>query len=225
MTNPRVASLAVSLALLPWSCLATSGASAGTLEDIRGRGVVTCAVSENAPGLSENKAGQRSGLAVDLCGVLAAAVLGNRAAVAFVDVKAGEAIVTLQAEEADVLLVPGPWSFGQEVNDGVLLTEPLLRRAADGLVFGPTLRQGDDSWFVAVRWILEALRKGPDSVSAEAQQQGEAQLGLAPDWAKKSAYGSNSYKQFIETHMKTLEAAGWSLLPGPDGMTFGPKVP
>ncbi len=91
--------------LLAVSCLAAP-AWAGTLEDIRGRGVVTCAVPADVPGISAKTGEKRSGLAVDLCGVLAAAVLGKREAVAFVDIGKDDAVTALQAEEADVLLAP-----------------------------------------------------------------------------------------------------------------------
>jgi ABC-type amino acid transport substrate-binding protein len=210
--------------LLVFSCIAAP-AWAGTLEDIRGRGVVTCAVPADIPGISAKTGEQRSGLAVDLCGVLAAAVLGRREAVAFIDVGKDDAVTALQAEEADVLLVPGWWRFAQEVNDGVIMVQPLLAHTGDGQVFGPMLRQGDDSWFVAVRWVLEALRKGQTSIPADAAEQGVSQLGLAKNWNEKIFAASGVYDQMLSAHMKALQAAGWTVVAGPDGMRFGGDQP
>jgi len=197
-------------------------ALAGTLEDIRGRGVVTCAVPADAPGIAEKKNGQRSGLAIDLCAVLAAAVTGHATNVAFVDVADSDGIVSLQAGEADVLFAPAQWSFAQEVNDGVLLLEPLLKRDSDGRVFGPMLRQGDDAWFVTLRWLLEALRKGPKSLPAEAAEQGVTQLGLAAGWTERVAAASGTYEQLLQSHISAIQGAGWNVVPAPEGMRFGP---
>lgn len=197
-------------------------AMAGTLEDIRGRGVVTCAVPADAPGIAEKKNGQRSGLAIDLCAVLAAAVTGHATNVAFVDVAESDGIVSLQAGEADVLFAPAQWSFAQEVNDGVLLLEPLLKRDSDGKVFGPMLRQGDDAWFVTLRWLLEALRKDPKSLPSEAAEQGVTQLGLAAGWTERVAAALGTYEQLLQSRMSALQGAGWSVIPAPEGMRFGP---
>lgn len=218
-------SLAVALAW-GWAVTMAVGfaapAGAGTLEDIRGRGVVTCAVPANAPGIAEKKNGQRSGLAIDLCAALAAAVTGHATNVAFVDVADNDGIVSLQAGEADVLFTPARWSFAQEVNDGVLLLEPLLKRESDGNVFGPMLRQGDDAWFVTLRWLLEALRKDPKSLPSEAAEQGVTQLGLAAGWTDRVAAASKTYDQLLQSHMSALQGAGWSVVPAPEGMRFGP---
>lgn len=208
------------------AAIALSGAArAGTLEDIRGRGVVTCAVAENVPGISGQAEGRRSGLAIDLCGIVAAAVLGRAESVAFVDVKAAEGILSLQAEEADILLVPGPWTFSQEVNEGVLLLHPLLQRERDGAVFGPVIRQGDDIWLVALRWTIEALRRGPDTLPAEAVTLAETQLGFAPGWNRIISSKSESYDGFLAPHASTIEGGGWRVLPLPEGMSFRPDGP
>lgn len=210
----------LSLAAAMLLAASATTAEAGTLEDIRARGTITCGVPAKAVGIAETVAGKRGGVAIELCSVLAAAVLGNAAATAYVEVGEGDAIVALQAEEADVLLVPGPWRLAMEVDDGVLLTAPLLRRTRDGAVLGPVIRQGDDSWLVAVRWVLEAMRAGAAGVPMEGQQTAVTGLGLASEWPKLIDGVSGGYEPFWARHMKALEADGWTRLPPGVGMQF-----
>ncbi len=113
----------------------------------------------------------------------------------------------------------------QEVSDGVMMVRPLLAHAGDGQVFGPMLRQGDDSWFVAVRWVLEALRQGPQAISADAAEQGTSQLGLAKGWNEKIFSGSSGYDQILNGYLKALQSAGWTALPATEGMRFGSDGP
>jgi len=158
----------------------SAAAQAGTLEDIRARGVINCAVAADAPGISQSVDGKRAGIAIDVCSMLAAAILGRADATAYVEVTEADAIVALQAEDADVLLLPRPWRFAEEVDDGILMVSPLLGRSRDGAAFGPMLRQGDDAWLVAVRWIMEAFRAGAAAVPGDAQQTAVAGFGFAP---------------------------------------------
>jgi hypothetical protein len=152
--------------------------------------------------------------------MLAAATLGRSDAVAFVETGPDEAAVVLQAGEADVLFVPRPWQFAQEVSEGLFLVEPLLTRARDGAVFGPSVRQGDDSWFVAVRWCLAALRSDAGERSKATASGTGSELGLAPDWVEKIFAISDGYDSLLASHMKAAETDGWAALPTPSGLKF-----
>lgn len=186
-------------------------AKAGTVEDIQGRGVVTCALPTDSPGLVQKAAAGREGLAVDLCALLAAAVLGRAEATAYVDVTPEDSAVTLQAGEADVLLVPQAWTLSQEVEDGVMLVQPLLSHASDGTVFGPVVRQGDDAWFVTVRWVLLALQA--TDVPPEAAEKAASGLSLHPQWNSILRVFARDYAALLERHLKSLEAQGWAVVP------------
>ena len=200
--------------------LVASPAAAGTIEDIQGRGVVTCAVPAQSPGISEKAASGRSGLAVDLCSLLAAAVLGRAEALAFVEVSAEDGAVALQAGEADVLFSPQPWRMSQEVEDGVMLVQPLLVRASDAAVFGPVVRQGDDAWFVSLRWLLLALKAEPAAVTPDAAARIASGLGLHPRWIENIGSVSKDYAAFLERHMKVLESQGWVAFEGSGAATW-----
>lgn len=191
--------------------LSACSAYAGTMEDIHGRGVLTCAVLADSQGFSSKSEGGRAGLAADVCSVLAASVLGRADATAYVEVTAEDSALALQAGDADVLLVPQPWSMGQEVDGGVMLVQPLLAHGADGVIFGPVVRQGDDSWFIAVRWVLLAL----SSVEADPNDPAVTAngLGLHPSWQTNIRSVSKDYAALLERHMKTLAGLGWAVVP------------
>ncbi len=205
----RAAAIAALLAV------AAPPALAGALEDIHARGVVICGVPAQSPGIAKAGAAGRQGLAIDLCSMLAAAVLGKPGATAFVEVTPEDASVTLQAAEADVLLVARDWRFAQEAAEGILLVQPLFHRPSDGAVFGPAVRQGDDPWFVAVRWLLFALQA--DGLPPEAVQQGAAELGLNPEWETQIRAGAKNYAALLERHRKELQDAGWEQINLPLG--------
>ncbi len=61
-----------------------TGASAGVLQAVRERGHVVCGVSDRLPGLSAaDQSGRFSGIEIEFCGAVAAAVFGERENVKF----------------------------------------------------------------------------------------------------------------------------------------------
>jgi general L-amino acid transport system substrate-binding protein len=79
-------------------------AEAGVLEAIHSRGHVICGVGDGPKGYSwVNAQGVWSGINVDFCRALAAAVIGNKDAVDFRPLSASAGFAALQAGEIDVL--------------------------------------------------------------------------------------------------------------------------
>jgi general L-amino acid transport system substrate-binding protein len=79
-------------------------ADRGVLEAVRMRGYVVCGVGDGPKGYSAvNAQGVWSGISVDFCRALAAAVIGNKDAVKFRMVSAGDGFAVLQSGEIDVL--------------------------------------------------------------------------------------------------------------------------
>jgi hypothetical protein len=200
-----------SLALL---LLVSGAANAGTLEDIKARGTLSCGVEENRTAISVVKDGKAKGLAADLCASLAAAVLGRADAVGFVAVTQADAFATLQAEEVDVLLVPLPWRFSDEVEQGVMLVQPLLSHK-DGTVFGPTVRHGDDGWFSVVRWLLFALQSDGKIDGAKGTT-----IGLSAQWAENAIAARGPYAAMVTEVKDALEQSGFQVLPRSVGPQF-----
>ncbi|MFZ2103625.1 MAG: amino acid ABC transporter substrate-binding protein, partial [Oricola sp.] len=71
--------------------IAATAASAATLDDVKAKGFVQCGVSQGLPGFSNPDAsGNWSGIDVDLCRGVAAAIFGNGDAVKFTPLSAKE---------------------------------------------------------------------------------------------------------------------------------------
>jgi general L-amino acid transport system substrate-binding protein len=94
-------------------------APANVLDAVRARGKVVCGVADHAAGFSEvNPRGSWSGLDVEFCSALAAAVLGNRDAVKFLSLNAGDRFKSLQDNEIDVLLGATAWTLTRDTELG-----------------------------------------------------------------------------------------------------------
>ena len=90
-------------------------AHAYTKEDVLQRGHLNCGVSSDSPGFSQMDAtGLWSGLHIDFCRAVAAAVLGDQALVKFIPVRTTGAYTALLAGKVDLLLRHGAgagWDF------------------------------------------------------------------------------------------------------------------
>lgn len=109
---------------------AVAGAAAATpgsglLATIQSRGKLICGVNGQLPGFSVlNPYGEYSGFDVDFCRAVAAAVLGDAAAVELRPLTSQERFTALQTGEIDVLFRNTTWT--------------LSRDSQNGLDFGPT---------------------------------------------------------------------------------------
>ena len=118
---------------------AAGRADAGTLDDIRTRGHLECGVSEGTPGLSAaDETGRWSGLGVDFCRALAAAVLGSKDAVKFNALKAADRVKALKSGAVDVLASTTPWTMSFDSDLGIRFAGVLF---FDGQGF--LVRRGD----------------------------------------------------------------------------------
>ena len=110
--------------------LATAGglfclpAQAGkTLDGIRSRGQVACGVHTGLAGFSAPDAsGRWTGLDVDICRAIAAAVLGDAARVKYVPLTAQQRFTALQSGEVDVLSRNTTFTLARDASMGLLLT-------------------------------------------------------------------------------------------------------
>ncbi|SFV32002.1 amino acid ABC transporter substrate-binding protein [Hyphomicrobium facile] len=101
-------------------------ATASTLDAVRARGKVICGVADREPGFSEvSTRGTWSGLDVEFCSALAAAVLGNRDAVKYLSLNPGDRFKSLQDNEIDVLLGATTWTLTRDTELGARFTSPL----------------------------------------------------------------------------------------------------
>ncbi len=103
--------------------LLVSGAAATTLDEVRKRGVLRCGVSTGLAGFSKPDAkGRWTGLDVDTCRAVAAAVLGDADRVKFIPLPAGERFTRLQAGEIDILARNTAWTLTRDSSLGLDFT-------------------------------------------------------------------------------------------------------
>ncbi len=103
---------------------AASGARAGTtLNTIKERGYVKCGVSDGLPGFSyTDEKGKFSGIDVDVCRAVAAAVFGDSTKVKFTPLTAKERFTALQTGEIDVLSRNSTWTSSRDSALGLNFT-------------------------------------------------------------------------------------------------------
>ena len=100
--------------------IAGSAANAATLDDVKAKGFVQCGVSQGLPGFSNPDAdGNWSGLDVDLCRAVAAAVFGDAEAVKFTPLSAKERFTALQSGEVDLLSRNTTWTMSRDTQLGL----------------------------------------------------------------------------------------------------------
>ena len=101
--------------------LASGSAFAGkTLEAVKAKGFVQCGVSQGLPGFSNpDTAGNWTGIDVDVCRAVAAAVFGDATKVKFTPLSAKERFTALQSGEIDVLSRNTTWTLTRDTSSGL----------------------------------------------------------------------------------------------------------
>ena len=112
-----VFTLALSAAF--WSQVAT----AQTLKTVTDRGMLSCGVSQGLPGFSlPDDKGNWTGLDVDICRAIAAAIFNDSAKVKFVPLSAKDRFTALQSGEIDLLSRNTTWTLSRDTSLGANFT-------------------------------------------------------------------------------------------------------
>jgi general L-amino acid transport system substrate-binding protein len=119
-----------------WLCIPFDTAEGGdTLVRVKARGNVRCGVSGDHPGLSWKEAdGRWTGMDVDFCRALSAAVLGDPDKVVFIQLTAAARFPALKAGDLDVLVRNTTWTLEREAILGVLFAGALYHDSQGFLV-------------------------------------------------------------------------------------------
>lgn len=98
-------------------------AGAQTLKTVKDRGMLSCGVSQGLPGFSSpDDKGNWTGIDVDVCRGIAAAVLNDPTKVKFVPLSAKDRFTALQSGEIDVLSRNTTWTLSRDTSLGVNFT-------------------------------------------------------------------------------------------------------
>ena len=99
---------------------ALTQAGAATLDDVRARGTLRCGVNGELPGLShKDAAGVWTGMDVDFCRAVAAAVLGKADKVTFVPLNNSDRFDALREGEVDLLSRNTTWTLSRDLDLGM----------------------------------------------------------------------------------------------------------
>ncbi len=105
--------------LLVASTMALS-VNADTLHDVQSRGYLKCGVNTGLPGFSSaDQSGKWSGIDVDVCRAVAAAVLGDASKVKYTPLTAKERFAALQSGEIDILSRNTTWTETRDSSLGL----------------------------------------------------------------------------------------------------------
>src|ERR1700710_1477134 len=114
-------SLVLSVAVA--AVLASQAASAQTLKAVQDRGMLSCGVSQGLPGFSSpDDKGNWTGLDVDICRAVAAAVFNDATKIKFVPLSAKDRFTALQSGEIDVLSRNTTWTLSRDTSLGANFT-------------------------------------------------------------------------------------------------------
>src|SRR4030081_247782 len=114
-------SLVVTLALA--AGLSAQAASAQTLKTVKDRGTLSCGVGQGLPGFSSpDDKGNWTGLDVDICRAIAAAVFNDATKIKFVPLSAKDRFTALQSGEIDVLSRNTTWTLSRDTSLGANFT-------------------------------------------------------------------------------------------------------
>ncbi|WP_331776004.1 amino acid ABC transporter substrate-binding protein [Sulfurospirillum sp. 1612] len=110
----------ISIAAIAVLGLSASALQADTLSDVQKNGFVKCGVNTGLPGFSSADAsGHWSGIDVDVCRAVAAAVLGDASKVKYTPLTAKERFTALQSGEIDILSRNTTWTQTRDSSLGL----------------------------------------------------------------------------------------------------------
>src|SRR6202162_487425 len=105
------------------AALSSGAASAQTLKTVQDRGMLSCGVSQGLPGFSlPDEKGNWTGLDVDICRAVAAAIFNDGTKVKFVPLSAKDRFTALQSGEIDVLSRNTTWTLYRDTSFGANFT-------------------------------------------------------------------------------------------------------
>ncbi|MEL6372830.1 MAG: amino acid ABC transporter substrate-binding protein [Pseudomonadota bacterium] len=100
--------------------LSAGVAHAATLDDVKKAGLLKCGVSQGLPGFSNAGSDTKwSGIDVDLCKAVAAAIFGDASKVKYVPLSAKERFTALQSGEVDLLSRNTTWTMSRDSKLGL----------------------------------------------------------------------------------------------------------
>src|SRR5258707_397352 len=199
----KCASLVFTLALA--AGFSTQAATAQTLKTVKDRGMLSCGVSQGLPGFSSpDDKGNWTGLDVDICRAVAAAVFNDATKIKFVPLSAKDRFTALQSGEIDVLSRNTTWT---------------LFAMVDAEELGVTQKNVDEMAKSDKPELKRAF--GTDGNLGE-------QLGLTKDWVSRIVKAVGNYGEAFDRNVgagsKLGIARGLNQLWNKGGIQYAPPI-
>jgi general L-amino acid transport system substrate-binding protein len=197
------------LTLAGFALTAALPALAGTLDDVKQRGTLSCGVSNGLGGFSERSSdGKWSGFDVDICRAIAAAIFNDPNKVTFTPLSATDRFDALKNKTIDVLSRNSSWTFERE--------------AGQGLLFAGTTYYDGQGFMVLRKQVASALELNDSSVCV--QEGTTTRLNLA-DYFKAN---SMTYREVPVASpaeaIKALEAGRCDVFTADQSALYGEKL-
>ncbi|MGF6175410.1 amino acid ABC transporter substrate-binding protein [Ensifer sp. 4252] len=94
---------------------------AGTLDNVKSKGILTCGTNPATAGFSvPDNDGKWTGFVVDYCRAVAAGVLGDATKVKFIPLNAKDRFTALQSGEIDILAHNATWTSSRDTSLGII---------------------------------------------------------------------------------------------------------
>jgi general L-amino acid transport system substrate-binding protein len=115
-----IAGVAIMLAGSALTGTVLAGSHSSTLDQVKAKGHVQCGVSQGLPGFSNaDDSGSWTGLDVDLCRAVAAAVFGDASKVKYTPLSAKQRFTALSSGEIDILSRNTTWTMTRDTQLGL----------------------------------------------------------------------------------------------------------
>jgi general L-amino acid transport system substrate-binding protein len=115
--------LVIGLGITAALSLAGTANAGATLDGVKSKGYVQCGVSTGLPGFSSaDEKGDFTGLDVDMCRAVAAAIFGDASKVKYSPLTAKERFTALQSGEVDMLSRNTTWTYTRDTSLGLNFT-------------------------------------------------------------------------------------------------------
>lgn len=223
------------LALLFCLFSMTVAVEARILDHVRSSGVVTCGLNPAKPGFSQRDANLNwSGIYVDLCRAIAAAVFADPSRTNLVGFAPEERVIALQSGEIDVLMQTEPLHSGKDASDGLIWVVPFLHEKYSSLAsYAPMVRQGDDQWFQVVCEVefqlIRAATNGLTRAAAKAYLEESpdsdadaTNLGLSPNCQMKVVAAVGNLAEILANNLGQGADTGVNAVWSKGGLHWAP---
>ena len=217
-------SLVTGAVLLAGAAMATGALATTTLETVKEKGHLQCGVTTGLPGFSQpDQDGAWTGLDVDTCRAVAAAVLGDAEAVEFTPLTAKERFTALQSGEIDMLSRNTTWTLTRDASLGLNFTG-VNYYDGQGFLVSKDLGVGDATELNGATICIQAGTTTELNLADYFRAKGMEFKPLVFDTSEQTVQGFSAGRCDVLTSDRSQLAALRSKLPQPSAAVILPNT-